>query len=504
MKAVMLSAGRGTRFGTLTKSKPKCLLKLHDLTLLDIQLETLNGLDMVEEIIIVVGFERDQIISHVSKANMNKKVTFIYNENYLDTNNMFSLSLTEPYIKGEQFLLINGDVIFNEALIGRLSGENTSMILVQEDVFTQDNMKCKFDSEAVLTEISKKIPSIESMGISLDIFKISSHESSHLFSEIRRLLESGQQNLWIEDAISNCIENGSIRFIKVTNESDPWGEIDNVDDLNKARVRFFGIDSFKKFEIFLLDIDGTLMTTDTPIDGAQQFTQALAQSGKTMCYLTNNSAFSNKEHKTRLETNGFFTQNHFLISSLDQTILFLEDRKIQKVFVVGTKSARNQIQESGIFVSESDPECIIICNDIELTYDKLERASHLVNRGIPYVVTHSDISRPTSEGPVPDAGTFYELIKLTTRVLPIDIFGKPSVQLARTLIQSFDSSGKRVDPSKVIMIGDRLETDIAFGQHNGFKTCLVLSGSTKESDFQNSDLRPDYVIPNLKSISHML
>lgn len=172
--------------------------------------------------------------------------------------------------------------------------------------------------------------------------------------------------------------------------------------------------------------------------------------------------------------------------------------------MVGTKSARSQIQESGILISESDPECIVICNDTELNYSKLEKASCLVNLGIPYVVTDPDINRPTREEPVPDAGTFNEVIKLTTDVPPLEIFGKPSVQLARTLIQSFDSSGKRFDPSKVIMIGDRLETDIAVGQLNGFKSCLVLGGSTKESDFQKSDLQPDYVIPNLKSVSNLM
>ena len=504
MKAVVLSAGRGTRFGTLTKSKPKCLLKLHNSTLLDIQLEVLTNSEMIDEIIIVVGFESDQIVSHVARKNVDKKITFIVNKSYFETNNIFSLSMVEALVKGQQFLLINGDVVFDAALLSKLNMKEISMILVNEKTYTLDNMKCKFDIDNILTDISKKIPANESMGISLDIFKLSSEDSSRLFEEVRILVASGQRNLWIEDAISHCIKSKSIRLLKVTNESDSWGEIDNLDDLNQARINFLREDSFKRFETFLLDIDGTLITSDTPIKGAPQFTEALTKIGKTICYLTNNSAFSNEEHKFRLEANGFSVENNFLVSSLDQTILFLMDRRIWKVFIVGTRSARNQIQESGILITETDPECIIICNDTELNYTKLEIASHLVNRGIPYVVTNPDVSRPTIEGPVPDAGTFCEVIKLTTGILPLEIFGKPSVQLARTLIQVFDLSGKRIDSSKVIMIGDRIETDITFGLNSGFKTCLVLSGSTTESDLQKSDLFPDYVIPSLESISHLL
>ena len=127
-----------------------------------------------------------------------------------------------------------------------------------------------------------------------------------------------------------------------------------------------------------------------------------------------------------------------------------------------------------VVVTSDNPECIVVSFDKELSYEKLEMACQLINRGDPYYLTHIDMSCPTKFGPVPDCGAIGVLLQKTTEVEPMGHFGKPGDLLIGYL-------KKRIitEEDNIVMAGDRLYTDATLGTRLGAHTVLVCSGEFK-------------------------
>ena len=105
MKAVILAAGIASRLRPLTDTTPKCLLKIGERCLLERAFDALiqNGFD---EFIIVTGYRQQQIVDFLQARYPVQNITFIYNDRYESTNNIYSLWLTRPYTDGEEILLL--------------------------------------------------------------------------------------------------------------------------------------------------------------------------------------------------------------------------------------------------------------------------------------------------------------------------------------------------------------------------------------------------------------
>ena len=106
MKAVILAAGIASRLRPLTDTTPKCLLKVGERCLLQRAFDALlqNGF---REFVIVTGYRQQQIVNFLEAHYPALEVTFIYNEKYASTNNIYSLWLTRPYVDKEDILLLD-------------------------------------------------------------------------------------------------------------------------------------------------------------------------------------------------------------------------------------------------------------------------------------------------------------------------------------------------------------------------------------------------------------
>ncbi len=115
MKAVILAAGIASRLRPLTDTTPKCLLKVGERCLLQRAFDALlqNGF---REFVIVTGYRQQQIVDFLEAHYPALKVTFIYNEKYAFTNNIYSLWLTRPYVDKEDILLLDSDILFDRRL----------------------------------------------------------------------------------------------------------------------------------------------------------------------------------------------------------------------------------------------------------------------------------------------------------------------------------------------------------------------------------------------------
>jgi 4-nitrophenyl phosphatase len=137
---------------------------------------------------------------------------------------------------------------------------------------------------------------------------------------------------------------------------------------------------------------------------------------------------------------------------------------------------------------------VIVGMDRQITYDKLRRATMLIRSGVPFIGTNPDKTFPTPEGLVPGTGALIAALEAATSIQPI-IVGKPSPEMYLVAMERMGSS-----PATTVVVGDRLETDIAGGQQLGCKTGLVLSGVTNIKAAQSWVPSPDWIEPDLTAL----
>ena len=166
-------------------------------------------------------------------------------------------------------------------------------------------------------------------------------------------------------------------------------------------------------------------------------------------------------------------------------------------YIVGTKSMRKYLLENGISHTENNPEFVLLGYDTELDYEKISKASLLINSGLPYFATHTDKFCPTMSGPIPDAGAFIEMFKVATGREPI-VFGKPEKLMADFIVSSSHNL------NDTVLIGDRLHTDFEMAKLMGVDFICVLTGETKREDVENEAIWPSMIMASVAEIKNYL
>lgn len=253
----------------------------------------------------------------------------------------------------------------------------------------------------------------------------------------------------------------------------------------------------KKF--FLLDMDGTIYLDNDLFDGTLDFLAKVKDMGGKYLFVTNNSSKSTDAYIKKLEKIGISASESDFLTSTDATILYVKENFKDKLFyVMGTKTFIRQLEESGIRVCEDIKygiSGVIISNDTELTFKKLDDVCKLLSRGERiYIATNPDWVCPTSYGYVPDCGSFARMIEQATGKKPIFI-GKPQPEMLLLAMQKHGYTKK-----ESVMIGDRLYTDIASGFNAGIDTVFVLSGEGTLEDVKNSEVKPTYIFENIREV----
>ena len=119
MKAVILAAGQGTRLSPLTNRVPKCLVRLHGKPVMQRQLESLDKTGF-EQCVVVVGYRGDQVEYQFGPNFRNVEITYVYNERFQETNNLYSLWLARDYLD-DDILLLECDLVFEDGLLKDLA-----------------------------------------------------------------------------------------------------------------------------------------------------------------------------------------------------------------------------------------------------------------------------------------------------------------------------------------------------------------------------------------------
>ncbi len=245
----------------------------------------------------------------------------------------------------------------------------------------------------------------------------------------------------------------------------------------------------------LVDLDGTMYLGDRLLDGARDFARRIRESGRKALYLSNNSSRSRSSYGEKLRRLGVDADDSEIFISTNAAATYLrKEHPGAAVFPLGTPELIEELHAEGIRTDEKKPGVVLLGFDKTITYDKIRRAYDLLERGLPYVATHPDVLCPVDGGFVPDTGCFIAMFKEATGRVPV-IAGKPSMLMARCALEELG-----IGPSQAAMVGDRLYTDMRMARDAGLKSVLVLSGETKRSDLDASEIKPDCVVEGVGDI----
>lgn len=475
--AAILAAGIGSRLRPLTNNQPKCLVKVNGKPILEHQLDALKKAG-ITKVIIVVGYEGYKIEQYCKRYE-GLEIEIIYNHDYENTNNMYSMYLLRNKLKGREFLFCNADVIYDEEIIRKIvEAKMENWIAVDVGTYNEESMKVTVNDDGRITGISKSFSKNVSYGRSVDLYRLTTEGSFAFFNEIEKIIEQQKREReWTEVVIDKLASERKVTFKPLDIHGLRWVEIDNFDDLALADRVFsdFNIDDYKAV---FLDLDGTLIVGGQAIEGAKDFIEMLLKKGINYYYVTNNSSRSKKDYVKKLNSLGLHALEENIILSTDGLVQYLLSKKITRVYCLGTESMKCELLKYGIVHDDENPQCVVVGYDTELTYQKLRDACKWINKGLDYYLTHKDVFCPSEVGPIPDAGAILKSIVVTTGRKPRYVFGKPNPHMLSHLIDESSTA------EKYLFIGDRLYTDKTLADRLKIDFALVLTGETTRSMLQ--------------------
>ena len=245
-------------------------------------------------------------------------------------------------------------------------------------------------------------------------------------------------------------------------------------------------------------MDGTLYLDDRLFDGVKEFLARIREKGGRYLFLTNNSSRGVESYMEKLGGMGIRTERRDYLTSVDAAIDCLRRRYPGKrCYVQGTRSFYDQLAAAGIPVTcdrEDGVDILLSGFDRELTFQKLEDACILLERGAVWLATNPDWVCPTWYGSVPDCGSVCRMLTTATGREPTFI-GKPQPEMARLAMERTGFS-----PEQTVLLGDRLYTDIACGVNAGIDTVFVLSGEGTQADIAAYQIHPTWVYPDIGTL----
>jgi choline kinase len=234
MKAIILSAGQGSRLGHMVDDRPKCLIDFNGRTLLDRQLDTLEA-NGVDEAVVVTGFHDELVQQAIARRSGGPKVRTVFNPFYKVADNTGSLYMAREDLSGD-CLVWNGDTLVSKALMAKVVGNARNGICVTIDRkaegYDDDDMKV-VEEGGRLKAIGKRISQgVNAESIGLLAFRAGGAE------QFREAIEAAMRTpegttIWYLRVINHIAQSGDVWTLDISGEE--WGEVDFPPDVEAAR-----------------------------------------------------------------------------------------------------------------------------------------------------------------------------------------------------------------------------------------------------------------------------
>jgi len=254
--------------------------------------------------------------------------------------------------------------------------------------------------------------------------------------------------------------------------------------------------------VFFFDMDGVLSVgKETPrYLGGREIISQIKTSGRQVYVLTNDSTHTRKEIHESLIRLGFSFAFEEVLTSSYLTALYLNHRFHRNIsfYLVGERGLDYELQTAGHSPNEEHPDVVVAGLDRDLSYRKLNSAVKLLRSGASLVGSYGGAVYMGDHGPALSAGPIIKALEYGSGKRAI-IVGKPSPVMFRFALKL-----SHQEPSKAVMVGDQIETDLLGAHKTGVHTVLVLSGVETRESLKDSKVKPELVLENVDALKRYL
>jgi choline kinase len=236
MKAIVLSAGQGRRLLPLTERTPKCMLEVADQSVLELQLRALASCG-IEHVTVVVGFGARHVERFIADDPVpGIEVEALFNPFYIVSDNLATCWIARESMQGD-FLLINGDTIFEGRVLQRLLDTPRSPVTIAIDhkrEYDEDDMKVTLDGDGKLLAIGKQLKPERVNGESIGLLRFQGAGALRFTNELERAMRDPEAlRAWYLSVVDVMAQEGLVDTASI--RSFYWREIDSSEDLEDAR-----------------------------------------------------------------------------------------------------------------------------------------------------------------------------------------------------------------------------------------------------------------------------
>ncbi|MFP5348171.1 MAG: HAD-IIA family hydrolase [Actinomycetes bacterium] len=252
----------------------------------------------------------------------------------------------------------------------------------------------------------------------------------------------------------------------------------------------------RDYDLLILDLDGVVYVGSSAVAGAVESLAEAAQTGARRCFATNNASRTPTEVAGHLAELGLPASAEDVITSSQAAAQLVLERLGPQASVLtvggpGVGAACDELGLRRVRSADDSPNAVVQGYGRDVGWVDLAEATYAVRGGAWWVATNTDATLPTERGPAPGNGTLVAAVRAAVGVEPV-VAGKPEPGL-------FLTAATRASARRPLVVGDRLDTDLAGAVSAGQDGLLVLTGVSRPLDVLEAphDQRPVYLAEDL-------
>ena len=224
------------RLRPLTDTKPKCLLKVGNRTLLERTVRAMQQAG-IKEFVVVTGYRGEMIREFLENLDYLDKptFTFLHNTDYEHNNNIYSLWMAGEVVRGKDFLLMDSDILCDPAAVVAIAQQQEPALALNRHACGEEEIKVIVDADNHITEINKTCNPADAIGESVGIEKMTAEYSTALYQELDQMIvKEGLIDIFYERCFERLIPQG--HTFKVVDTTHYFSyELDTPEDFQRAQ-----------------------------------------------------------------------------------------------------------------------------------------------------------------------------------------------------------------------------------------------------------------------------